>query len=322
MVKERNITAAFFKLIRWPNLLMVAATMILIRFCIIVPMVENSGLAIQLSFSEFLILLFSTLLITSGGYVINDYFDRKTDLINHPDTVIVSRLISRRWAMILHLILTILGLVLGSYLALKTGLNHLILLFFAVSGVLWFYSTTYKRQFLTGNIIVAILTGLVPLMVLLFELPLLGRKYGSVADGMGLDSGRMIGWVLYFSVLAFCVTLIREIVKDTEDIEGDKAYGMHTLPVVIGEKRTGFVTVFLSVVTVILVFYFNVEQKAGLVSFGYLVLFVVIPLLICSYLLIKAGSKKNYHFISSLLKLVMVMGIFYAIVIRFQLFNY
>lgn len=321
MVRKIQTIAAFFRLIRWSNLLMVVVTMVLMRYSIILPMLQNIGLSVQLTNAEFFLLILSTVFITAGGYVINDYFDRRTDLINRAGDIIVSKQISRRWAMTIHFIFTAVGLITGFYLSIKTGLKPLSLIFIAVSGLLWFYSSTYKHQFILGNVIIAILTALVPLMVLIFELPLLSREYGNVADAMGLDTGEMIHWVLYFSFFAFLFTVIREIVKDMEDNEGDQAYGMRTLPIVMGNISTKIVIFSLSfILIVILVIYYFIFAK-NLIAFSYLVFFVISPLIFVCYRLIKANSRNQYHHISVILKIIMVFGILYAIIVRFTIIN-
>ena len=121
-------------------------------------------------------LLLATVFITAGGYVINDYFDIKTDLINK-GKVIVGTKIPRRKAMMWHNIFNIAGVAAGFYISWKAGYMMLGTLFLIVSGLLYFYSASYKRQFLIGNIIVALLTAMVPLLVVFYEWPALYRYY-------------------------------------------------------------------------------------------------------------------------------------------------
>jgi hypothetical protein len=111
-------------------------------------------LSLKFPWYDFIILVIATLLITAGGYVINDYFDIKTDLINKGE-VIVGTKIPRRQAMKWHNILNIAGVAAGFYISWKAGYFWLGILFLIVSGLLYFYSASYKRQFLIGNIIVA-----------------------------------------------------------------------------------------------------------------------------------------------------------------------
>jgi 4-hydroxybenzoate polyprenyltransferase len=175
---------AFLKLIRWQNLLIVALTMILMRYAVIEPIISkiyvvltgNPGIEVPLSLKfpwyNFLILVIATLCITAGGYVINDYFDIKTDLINKGE-VIVGTKIPRRQAMMWHNSLNIIGVAAGFYISWVAGYFWMGILFLVVSGLLYFYSASYKRQFLVGNLVVALLTAMVPLLVVIFEWPVL-----------------------------------------------------------------------------------------------------------------------------------------------------
>ncbi len=317
-----NTIHAYFRLIRWPNLLMIIATQYAMRYCIISPMLRENGLALQLNSFGFMLLVISTVFITAAGYVINDYFDRKTDMLNHPDMVIVGKNIRRRKAMALHIVLNVIGLLSGFYLVFITDLKYLGLIFIGVSGLLWFYSTTYKRQLLIGNIIVAFLTGMVPILVLLFEIPLLSRKYGHIPDAMGLDINSMMSWIIAFAGYAFIITLIREIVKDTQDFEGDQAYGMQTLPIVIGTRWTKAIIITLVAVTLVGTGYIYLVHLKNYFALFYLSICLVIPLATIAYFTYTASSKEHYRRISFLLKFIMITGILFALVARYLIIHF
>ncbi|HPX05845.1 MAG TPA: UbiA family prenyltransferase, partial [Tenuifilaceae bacterium] len=157
------------QVVRTKNLLVVMATMYAMRFFIVAPLLQVKGMQLQLGEVPFLLLVLATVFIAAAGYVINDYFDTRADLINHPESVIVGRKIARRTAIILHLGLSLVGVVLGTVVSFLIGKPTYSIIFLLVAGMLWFYSTTYKRQFLIGNIIVAFLSALVPMLVLVFE---------------------------------------------------------------------------------------------------------------------------------------------------------
>jgi 4-hydroxybenzoate polyprenyltransferase len=255
---------AFLKLIRWPNLLIVILTMGLMRYAILEPILNKlpvtlyasagslTNMSIQSSWFDFLLLVAATVLITAGGYVINDYFDIKTDLINRGQ-VIVGTKIPRRQAMMWHNIFNIAGVGAGLYVSGHAGYLWMGILFLVVSGLLYFYSATYKRQFLVGNILVAVLTGMVPLLVVIFEAPVLYHYYVNNAVKIP-DLSIIFYWVGGFSLFAFLTTLAREIIKDIEDFEGDVAYGRNTVPVVIGILASKIVTVCLLFVTLVLLY--------------------------------------------------------------------
>ena len=154
---------AFLRLIRWQNLVIIIFTMILIRYAVIAPLIgkisiilikgsgEEIPMTLQLPWYDFVMLIAATLFISAGGYVINDYFDIKTDLINRGEVIVDSK-IPRRQAMMWHNIFNIAGVSAGFYISWKAGYFWLGMLFLIVSGLLYFYSASYKRQFLIGNI--------------------------------------------------------------------------------------------------------------------------------------------------------------------------
>ncbi len=316
----------FLKLIRWPNLLIVALTMILMRYAVIEPVISKisvvlnggTGDAIQLSLKfpwyDFLILVIATLFITAGGYVINDYFDIKTDLINRGE-VIVGTKIPRRQAMKWHNILNIAGVTAGFFISWKAGYFWMGILFLIVSGLLYFYSASYKRQFLIGNIVVALLTAMVPMLVVFYEWPALYRYYtmnAMVPPQLGL----VFYWVGGFALFAFLTTLTREIIKDIEDFEGDIAYGRNTVPVVTGILTSKIISIIFILITVALlyiVWYFFLNDKITLI---YISCTVVLPLLYVIYQLIISSDKRQLHSASRLMKIIQIAGVLYSVVVK------
>jgi 4-hydroxybenzoate polyprenyltransferase len=253
----------------------------------------------------------STVFIAAGGYAINDYFDRKIDRVNKPNAVIVGRFIYPRHAMAWHLIFSISGVILGTWLAWKSGQLYLSLVFFIVSGLLWFYSTTYKREVLLGNVIVSLLAAFVPFLVLLFELPLLAREYGQRI--VPITRNLMI-WVLGFSVLAFLINLAREIIKDAADFEGDQAYGKRTIPVVWGVPYARWFAascVAAAMILLAVAWLFFVRDVYTLAYFSAL---LVLPLGIVLYLLWPGKGHTSWGLISTVLKIVMLAGMGYMVV--------
>jgi 4-hydroxybenzoate polyprenyltransferase len=300
--------------------------MILMRYAVIEPVIGKinvelaSGLenmvplTLKFPWYDFMILVIATLLITAGGYVINDYFDIKTDLINKGE-VIVGTKIPRRKAMMWHNVLNLAGVAAGFYVSWKAGYFWLGILFLIVSGLLYFYSASYKRQFLVGNIIVALLTAMVPMLVVIFEWPPLYRYYTANAvtpPALGI----IFYWVGGFAIFAFIISLVREIIKDIEDFEGDKAYGRNTVPVVTGILTARIITIILILVTIgllYLVWYFFLNDRITLI---YISLVVVVPLLFVVYQLIIGPTRKQLHYSSRIIKLVMIAGVLYSVVVK------
>ncbi len=311
MVKTTRYLSAFFNLVRWPNLLIMALTQVLVRQCLLVPILKTAHMDVQLPAAGFILLIAGTVLIAAGGYTINDYFDRKIDRVNRPDHMIVGSRIHPRRAMAYHLILTSLGIVAGSFAAWITGKLYLSLIFIMVSGLLWFYSTTYKREFLLGNIIVALLTGFVPFIVLLFELPLLAESYGSDVQPI---IPILLSWILGFATFAFLVNLVREIIKDCEDFEGDQAYGKKTIPVIWSMFSARIIaSVILLLVSALLIFIWFMFLREYF-TLAYFAFMLVAPLLLLTFMLLRRNpDQKKWHQISLGLKIIMLNGLGYMI---------
>ncbi len=316
----------FLKLIRWPNLLIVILTMMLMRYAVIEPLLSKTGviplngageeipMTLQFPWYLFMLLVAATVFITAGGYVINDYFDIKTDLINR-GKVIVGTKIPRRQAMMWHNIFNIAGIAAGFYISWKAGYFWMGLLFLLVSGLLYFYSASYKRQFFVGNIIVALLTAMVPFMVILYEWPFLYRYYA--INALELPGLRFLFyWIGGFSLFAFLTTLTREIIKDIEDFEGDLTYGRNTMPVIMGIPASKVVVTSLIIITIAMLYMvwgFFISDRITLI---YLSVFVVLPLLYIIYQIVISKGKKQLHSASTIMKIVMLTGILYSVVVK------
>ena len=317
---------AFLDLIRWQNLVLIIVTMVLMRYAVLAPLIGKTGviltsgtgeeipMSLKFAWYDFLLLVVATVLITAGGYVINDYFDIKTDLINK-GKVIVGTKVPRRKAIMWHSVFNITGVSIGFYLSFKSGYIWLGTLFLVVSGLLYFYSASYKRQFLIGNIIVALLTALVPMLVVFYEWPALYKYYSINAISLP-KINFIVYWVGGFALFAFLTNLIREIIKDIEDFEGDIAYGRNTVPVIIGVLSTKIVSVCLIIITIVtlyVVWHFFINDIITLI---YVSVAIVLPLIIVIYKLLRSSERKHLHNASRIMKIVMITGIFYAVIVK------
>jgi 4-hydroxybenzoate polyprenyltransferase len=302
-------------------LLIIAATQYLMRYAILQPLLKSIGasfsedireISMQMTDFQFLSLVIATVFITAAGYAINDYFDTKTDQINRPERVVVGKEFSRRIVMSIHIILNTIGIGFGFYVSFSIGKPLFGFVFVFVTGLLWFYSTTYKRQFLIGNLLVAFLTGMVPFMVAAFEVPPLLEKYGPWLYDYEISLFPVIAWIGGFSFFAFFLTLIREIIKDMEDYKGDKAFGRKSVPVVLGLKgATIFVLALISITIIALIttaFLYLTET----VSWIYIGIIIILPILILAVKLLRTEDSKGFHSLSNLSKLIMLGGLGYA----------
>lgn len=302
---------AFFRLIRWPNLFFIALTQALFYYCIILPSLPSSYYLLhdKLTVPLFILLVVASILIAAAGYIINDYFDINIDQVNKPEKMVVEKIIKRRWAIVFHLILTITGIGISFYVALKA--NLLIFPANIISALLlWFYSTTFKKKLLSGNIIISALTAWT-IFVLYFAV----NTIYIVTHNFPYEITRGINHIYKFAALyggfAFIISLIREVIKDMEDMEGDARYGCKTMPIEWGIPASKvFVAVWLIVlIAALAVIQFYVLQLGWWLSAVYCILLIILPCIWVLNKLYKAQVPADYHKLSSVIKLIMLTGI-------------
>lgn len=284
---------------------------------IIRPILGVYGLEQQLSPLDFLLLMVSSVLICAAGYIINDYFDTKTDNINNPESVIVGRHIKRRVAMILHIFFNFFGVVFGLLVSFRIGKIEYVVIFLIITMLLWTYSLILKRRALTGNILISILSAIVPVMVLLFELPLLKLEHDSFPQISAVRS-LLVYWVFGFAFFAFFTSLIREIIKDIEDIQGDRECAYKTIPVIFGIDKTKYiitVVIFIIITSLTIISVTYLRDIPGLL---YVMLTILFPLIYVLIKLFNSKLKKDYHFLSQIMKLIMLAGILYSVIARYN----
>ena len=306
-----KLFSAFFRLIRWPNLVFIALTQSLFYYCIIIPSLPESYYqqSHKLTPPLFYLLVTASVLIAAAGYIINDYFDINIDLVNKPAKMVVQKIIKRRWAIFFHLVITFAGLALSGYVSLKTSLV-IIVANIICALLLWVYSTTFKKKLLSGNIIISGLTAWT-VLVLYFAtnttLTLTPGLPSEVAAGMH----RIYKFAALYAGFAFIISLIREVVKDIEDMEGDARYNCKTMPIVWGIPATKvFVGVWLAVlIGALIVVQFYVFQIGWWLNALYVLLLVIIPLIWILKKFYIAQTNAQYHHISNMIKFVMLTGI-------------
>ena len=312
-----NSVKAFFRLVRFPNLLIILFTQYMVRYALLYPYYKMQGFTLQLSESIFLVFSLAFVCLAAGGYIINDYYDVKADKVNKPEKVIIGKNISPDIALLLYSALTITGVCLGCWASTKMNLPMLGLLFFFYASGLWFYTTAFKYMFLVGNFLVSLFIAFVPFTAGFVEL------YSSVTLGHGIHSdinfGALLKIVSVVSVFAFLITLAREIVKDIEDIEGDKKAGCNTLPIAWGVNAGKRVANFVLLVLFVLLCYIGFQfWKVGSGwSIAYMVCLVQIPLLVSIIGINRANTSTDFHKMSTWLKWLMLSGISYLFVFAY-----
>jgi len=315
-------------LVRWQNLLMTAIVLFVMEKWVATPILRAAYFGEQLPWWLLTLLILATVLIAAGGYVINDYFDVKIDAINRPDRLIVTRGVTKPEAMRLFQVLTAAGIVCGLITAacLRSWVTAVIFVF--VPGLLWFYSASYKRQLIIGNLIVALVAALAPLLVAIANIAWLKHLYGNVngIDVLSLTTlpHDIYAWIGRFAAFAFLGTFIREIVKDMQDVMGDRELECHTLPVVLGEPATkGIVTALLLLMTGAIVWlaWWVIPFPNGWNSLHarYVVLGLLIPIACELWLIWSARISSDYRTAQSVMKFVLLMGVLYAFVINSML---
>jgi 4-hydroxybenzoate polyprenyltransferase len=265
----------------------------------------------SISWIDFILLVFSTCLIAAGGNIINDYFDVKADRINKPEKLIITKHIKRRWAIISHWSFNGIAFLIGMYLSIKYNSLSFVFIHLISINLLWFYSMYFKRKVLIGNIMIAFLTALVPILALLFMIY-------SPNDSNQLADPSAFGWIMdydfaliqFITFFAFVQNLAREILKDIQDIEGDKLIYVKSLPMIIGIKKTIAITfLLLSFLPVFLLFLFFSQEylTATFVLNNWTFLLAGVINLIILLLIIL--GKGNFKFYDRLIKISMLLGI-------------
>ena len=267
----------FLKLIRLPNLILIALLQFFLRTYFVQPIMNSFSLNLILTDVQFYLLMFMTSLIAAAGYIINDYFDLKIDYVNRSgDDIIIGNTIKRRVAMLLHIVLSSIGVLIGCYLAYTLHIWVIALVPILVVGLLWFYSTDYKRQFLIGNLVLSFLSIFPILILILFEPAIFQAYYSFEYRAVAVLIFKVL---LYFSFIAFGVSLVYAILKDLHDLPGDEAVNAKTLPILAGETTAKLTISFISVAIIFALFYrkFNpssssnarhlISRSPGIISF-------------------------------------------------------
>lgn len=273
--QAKRFIVSFLRLTRAWNLMIIALSQYFIASMLIGP-------STILHWKLFMLCV-STILVAAAGYIINDYYDVKIDLVNKPDRVVIGKGITRRYAILFHSLLSLTGIFIGFILNWRIGIMN-----FAAVFLLWWYSNDLKRQPFIGNVVVAILTGISVMIV----------------DSL-YETGNIL--IISYAIFAFFMTLVREIIKDMEDLKGDHTFGCKTLPIVWGLRKTKYMIYGILAVFVVIVLSLNF--LLGNLPVYFFLIFLFPPLIILIYRLIRADTKKDFAWLSSFCKLIMILGI-------------
>lgn len=313
----------YLKLIRIPNLVFIAILLWVMEKWVAVPVLGQSLWQEQLPWWLLMLLIVSTVLIAAGGYVINDYFDVKIDRINRPERLIVTRTISKEQAMRFFQILTACGIAMGIAVAVVVKSTTLGLIYVVVPGLLWFYSSSYKRQFIVGNVIVAFASALVPMLIAFANVSYLKHSYGEVVQYSPASHDLYI-WLGGFALFAFLCTWIREVIKDLQDQTGDRELECHSMPIKMGETPTKVFVTAMVLLTVGLIAWLAFSilpflHVWGCLSIRYVVFGLFVPFVCLLWLVWAAKIPSDYRAPQFLAKFIMFLGTLYAYVISVSL---
>lgn len=298
----------FLNLIRYKNLLLIAFMQMLFRYGFL----KQQNIPLALADFQFGLLVLATVLIAAGGYVINDIFDQEIDAENKPKKTIIGNSISESIAYNIYVALTLSGVCVGYYLSNVIQQPMFLIIFILIASLLYFYATTLKQIALVGNIVVAFILSFSVLIINFFDI------FPATADD-NLDIMRPIFLILFdYAIFAFIINLIREIVKDLQDIKGDYNQGLRTLPIILGVKRTSkMLAILVAIPVAILLIYINNYLMLNnlYISVIYGLMLVVAPLIFCAVSLWNANTEEQFAKISIILKWIIFFGILSIIVI-------
>lgn len=302
----------FLQLIRYKNLLLLALMQLIFRLGYL----EQIKIPLSLFYWQYTLLILATVLIAAGGYVINDIFDQETDAVNKPNKTIVGNYLSEAKAYNLYAALTIAGVGCGFILANSVSHPNFAIIFVLIATLLYFYASTLKQIALIGNIMASALVAFSVIIIGVFDIfPNtfeINRPQMSVAFAILMD----------YAKFAFIINLVREIIKDIQDVKGDKEQGMKTLPIAIGIKKTNKIAfVLLLIPTLYLFYYLNNYLFANNLFYGilYMFVFVIAPMILGLVRLWNAKETNDYSQISTLLKWIMFFGIISVAVITYNI---
>jgi 4-hydroxybenzoate polyprenyltransferase len=291
----------------------VALTQYLLQYAILIPALNEGNQKPLLPHFYFFLLVFSTVLIAAGGYIINDIEDVEIDKRNKSiEKQIVGRVYPLSISWLFYGITTLVGFIISLYLAFYINDFLQFIIYPLAVGLLWAYSRWLKRLPLIGNLVVSFFCAFVAWVVIYAETL---NKQGLAKLGFGPSIGILLIFIGY-AALAFVSTLFREIIKDIEDAEGDKAQNCKTLPIVLGINMSKGVAFLVGLLFLSLVLYFSFVLKESILRVGILNVTISLPIIYALFLLIKAKEKKDFSFLSKLAKAIMLSGLIFILIMK------
>ena len=292
-----------FNMLRVPNLLIIAFTFLMLRYLVFIPVYNSFSMIPGMGSLQYFLMIMATILIAAAGYISNDYFDVITDQVNKPEKQYIGKQISPGSALAVALLLSFFAIILSTWLSWIVGSWMPATLLLIALVVVWWYAVQLKKSYLWGNIAVASMSAGTIAMAWLLEM-----QCSQIPSETSWIITRIVAAI---SIFAFLLTLLREILKDVEDIEGDRLIHCKSLPIIKGIAFTKSALFAITAITIILLIITQVylSQYQRFIAVVWLLICVEIPLIWFATTLQKSKRKTEYHKLSTLLKLIMLTGI-------------
>jgi 4-hydroxybenzoate polyprenyltransferase len=304
---------AFLQLIRIRNLLIILFTQGLIYFGLFLPVFRKFQLTGPLSWVDFLLLFAFTAFIAAGGYIINDLVDTGPDSINKPDKVFIGHSISVSNAQWLYIGCVTASLMLAILMDMRCSTWYFKALHPVLNLGLAAYSLKLKKWPLAGNLLIAFFSALVPAIFLLFFKSGLDSMN---SPEMATTKNWLISLVVAYTIFAFLSSLLREIVKDMEDLDGDRQFGIRSTAVALGMQVSKLIALALAIVLLFaLIAWTVISTKSQPFMFWLYPVFLVSFLCYLIFKLQKSRHKSHYTRLSAEIKYFMLAGLLYLLII-------
>lgn len=298
----------YLKLIRIPQLLIIVVSQLLVYFCVVLPTVAEYGFMLMLPYWKLASIVAATMFIAAGGYVVNDYFDMKIDRLNRPDSVIVGQGISKKDAMLIYQILTVAGVAIGVVASVTLKSFTLSFIFIIVAGLMWFYSSSYKRMLIVGNLMVALMAALVPMIPAFAAKEQLVMTYDKVFLSLPIVS-TVYTKCCWLGLMAFLIVFANEMVKDIISDYGDREMECHTIVVVWGLKVARIIATALIV------------GACGVAVYAFGWRYALCIIAVAGFYVFSAWKWPYTKYCSHISKLLILLSVGYCLLYYYQVFN-
>lgn len=280
---------SLFSVVRGYNILILVLAQYLTASFIIAPQLPLREVVFD---DNLFFLVLATAAVVAAGYIINNFYDSEKDLINRPQKTLLDRFVSQRTKLSVYFILNLLGIFFASYVSFRTVVFFSIYIF-----MIWFYSHRIKKILFFGNLVASILT-----ITPFFAIFLYYKNFESV--------------IFVHAAFLYLIIVMRELVKDLENMKGDLALGYRTIAVVYGENLSKFLLTGLTITSLIPVYFLIFHYEIG--NMIYYFFSTIFLLFIFLLFLFFNHSKWQYLFLHNLLKFIIVAGIFSILLIDIE----